>query len=71
MDVSRRELKVYNIPPAMPEDRMEDRLEISFSRPTRGGGEVESVDYDGKTGTGSITFLKPGGITLRVTHTEM
>ncbi|XP_023193058.1 N-myc-interactor-like [Xiphophorus maculatus] len=60
VDVSRKELKLYNIPPAMPEDRMEDRLEISFSRPTRGGGEVESVDYDGKTGTGSITFLKPG-----------
>ncbi|XP_007575328.1 N-myc-interactor [Poecilia formosa] len=60
MDVSRKELKVSNIPPAMPQDRTEDRLEISFSRPTRGGGEVESVDYDVKTGTGSIKFLKPG-----------
>ncbi|KAM4731613.1 N-myc-interactor [Anableps anableps] len=60
VDVSRKELRVFNIPPAMPEDRTEDRLEMSFSRPSRGGGEVESVDYNGKTGTGSITFLKPG-----------
>lgn len=66
MDVSRKELRVFNIPPSMPEDRMKDRLEMSFSRPTKGGGEVEHVDYDGNTGTGSIMFLKPGGMTLQV-----
>ncbi|XP_047227601.1 N-myc-interactor [Girardinichthys multiradiatus] len=60
VDVSRKELKVFDIPPSMPEDRIKDRLEMSFSRPTRGGGEVASVDYSSNTGTGSITFLKPG-----------
>lgn len=60
VDVSRKELRLSNIPPSMPEDRMKDRLEMSFSRPSRGGGEVESVDYDGNTGTGSIMFFKPG-----------
>ncbi|MEQ2292475.1 hypothetical protein AMECASPLE_023463, partial [Ameca splendens] len=64
VDVSRKELKVFDIPPSMPEDRIKDRLEMSFSRPTRGGGEVTSVDYSGNTGTGSITFLKPGGMNL-------
>ncbi|KAM4561310.1 N-myc-interactor isoform 2-T2 [Fundulus diaphanus] len=60
VDVSRKELKVFNIPPSLPEERMKDRLEISFSRPTQGGGEVENVNYNGNTGTGIITFLKPG-----------
>uniref|UniRef100_A0A3P8U6P0 NID domain-containing protein n=1 Tax=Amphiprion percula TaxID=161767 RepID=A0A3P8U6P0_AMPPE len=60
LDVSRKELKVSNIPPSMPEERMKDRLEMSFSRPTRGGGEVERVEYDKTTATGHITFLHPG-----------
>lgn len=45
----------------MPEERMRDRLEMSFSRPSRGGGEVEGVQYDKNTGTGQITFLHPEG----------
>ncbi|GAA6219742.1 N-myc-interactor-like [Lates japonicus] len=60
LDVSRKELKVSNVPPSMPEERMKDRLEISFSKPSRGGGEVEGVEYDKTTGTGHITFLHPG-----------
>ncbi|XP_019955204.1 N-myc-interactor [Paralichthys olivaceus] len=60
LDVSRKALKVLNIPSSMPEERMKDRLEISFSRPSRGGGEVEGVEYDKNTGTGLITFLHPG-----------
>ncbi|XP_029315544.1 N-myc-interactor isoform X2 [Cottoperca gobio] len=60
LDVSRKELKVSNVPPSMPEERMKDRLGMSFCRPSRGGGEVESVEYDKNTGTGQITFLHPG-----------
>lgn len=60
LDVSRKELKVSKIPSSMPEERMKDRLEMSFSRPSRGGGEVERVEYDENTGTGQITFLHPG-----------
>nr|XP_020462298.1 N-myc-interactor [Monopterus albus] len=60
LDVSRKELKVSNVPSSMPEVRMKDRLELSFSKPSRGGGEVERVDYDKNTGTGQITFLHPG-----------
>lgn len=37
---------------------------MSFSRPSRGGGEVEKVEYDENTGTGKITFLHPGGTPL-------
>uniref|UniRef100_A0A3Q1EHC9 N-myc and STAT interactor n=1 Tax=Acanthochromis polyacanthus TaxID=80966 RepID=A0A3Q1EHC9_9TELE len=61
-------LKVSNIPPSMPEERMKDRLEMSFSRPSRGGGEVERVEYDQNSATGHITFLHPGvaqSLTLR------
>ncbi|KAG8000999.1 N-myc-interactor, partial [Nibea albiflora] len=60
LDVSRKALCVSNVPPSMPEERMKDRLEMSFSRPSRGGGEVKSVQYDKNTGTGQITFLHPG-----------
>ncbi|XP_078119189.1 N-myc-interactor [Sander vitreus] len=60
LDVSRKELKLSNVPPSMPDERVADRLELSFSRPSRGGGEVERVEYDNNTGTGRITFLCPG-----------
>ncbi|XP_041806380.1 N-myc-interactor [Chelmon rostratus] len=60
LHVSRKELKVSEVPCSMPYERMRDRLEMSFSRPSRGGGEVERVEYDKNTGTGQITFLHPG-----------
>nr|XP_040057196.1 N-myc-interactor isoform X1 [Gasterosteus aculeatus aculeatus] len=60
LDVSRKELKVSGIPRSMPEERMKERLEISFSRPSRGGGEVDKVQYDRNTAAGVITFLHPG-----------
>ncbi|TKS67909.1 N-myc-interactor [Collichthys lucidus] len=60
LDVSRKGLCVSNVPPSMPEERMKDRLEMSFSRPSRGGGEVKSMQYNKNTGTGQITFLHPG-----------
>ncbi|XP_068581310.1 N-myc-interactor [Cebidichthys violaceus] len=60
LDVSRNELKVSNVPPSIPEDRTKERLEMSFSRPSRGGAEVDGVEYDRNTGTGRITFLHPG-----------
>ncbi|KAM6984985.1 N-myc-interactor, partial [Aplochiton taeniatus] len=60
IDVSKKTLKFSNAPPSIEEDRMKDRLEISFSRPSRGGGEVEGVEYDKTSGTGRITFLDTG-----------
>ncbi|XP_017550533.1 N-myc-interactor [Pygocentrus nattereri] len=58
--VSKKTIKFSNVPPIMAEERMRDRLELSFSKPSRGGGEVERVEYDSKTGTGRITFLNTG-----------
>ncbi|XP_060731722.1 N-myc-interactor isoform X2 [Tachysurus vachellii] len=52
----------------LPEERMRDRLELGFSKPSRGGGEVETINYDEKAGAGSITFLNTGvaeNLTLR------
>ncbi|KAK2906438.1 N-myc-interactor [Channa argus] len=62
LEVSRKKIKVSNIPPSMPEERMKDKLEISFSKSSRGGGEVKEVEYDKNTGTGYITFLHPGDV---------
>ncbi|KAM6934613.1 N-myc-interactor [Xenentodon cancila] len=60
LDVSRKEVNVSNIPASMSEERTKDRLELSFSKTSRGGGEVEEVEYDEDSGTGKITFLHPG-----------
>lgn len=68
MDVSRRQLKLSNVDSSFAEDRIKDRLEMSFSKASRGGGEVEGVEYDENTGTAVVTFLQPGG-TLTSKHT--
>lgn len=60
LQVSRKQLGVSDVAPSLPEDRMKDRLMISFCRPSRGGGEVKEVEYDKKTGKATITFLEPG-----------
>lgn len=60
MKVSKKTIKFSNAPPTLPEERMKDRLEISFSKASRGGGEVDSVDYDKQGGTGRITFVHTG-----------
>ncbi|XP_051566645.1 N-myc-interactor [Myxocyprinus asiaticus] len=58
--VSKKTIKFRNAPPILPEERMRDRLELSFSRASRGGGEVENVQYDKQNGTGHVTFLNTG-----------
>ncbi|CAF95980.1 unnamed protein product [Tetraodon nigroviridis] len=60
LDVSRRQLKLSNVDSSFAEDRIKDRLEMSFSKASRGGGEVEGVEYDENTGTAVVTFLQPG-----------
>ncbi|XP_028824728.1 N-myc-interactor-like isoform X2 [Denticeps clupeoides] len=60
LSVSKRMVQFWNAPPVLPEERMKDRLEMSFSRPSRGGGEVEKVWYDKNAGSGRILFLSSG-----------
>lgn len=60
LDISKRKLKLSNVFSSFEDERIKDRLEMSFSKPSRGGGEVESVEYDRNTGTALITFLQPG-----------
>ncbi|KAG7239129.1 hypothetical protein INR49_030010 [Caranx melampygus] len=69
LDVSRKDIKVSNVPPSMPVERMKDRLEISFSRPSRGGGEVERVEYDKSTGLGTSHFCTLESLALRGKYT--
>ncbi|KAJ8415037.1 hypothetical protein AAFF_G00007350 [Aldrovandia affinis] len=60
ISVSKRKIRYSDVPPCLPEERMRDRLEIGFSKPSQGGGEVEEVVYNTDTGTGEITFLNTG-----------
>ncbi|KAI5628568.1 N-myc-interactor [Silurus asotus] len=66
--VSKKTIMFSNADAVLPEERMRDRLELGFSKPSRGGGEVEGLEYDMKNGTGKITFLNTGvaeNLTLR------
>lgn len=58
--VSKKTIKFCNAPPTLPEERMRDRLELSFSRASRGGGEVEKLEYNKSNGTGRVTFVNTG-----------
>lgn len=72
LNVSRTQLTVCDVLSSMPKERVADRLELAFSKPSRGGAEVDSVEYDEKTGTGRVTFLSPGAaeaLSLRGEHT--
>ncbi|KAG7467325.1 hypothetical protein MATL_G00152190 [Megalops atlanticus] len=60
MNVSKRKIRFSNTPPYLSEESMRDRLEIGFSKPSQGGGEVEKVAYNKDTGVGEITFLNTG-----------
>ncbi|XP_038645930.1 N-myc-interactor [Scyliorhinus canicula] len=60
VDISRKMVKVFQIPDSLPEEHMRDKLEISFSKPSLGGGEVENIDYNSTSGTALVTFVKKG-----------
>ncbi|XP_041057313.1 N-myc-interactor isoform X1 [Carcharodon carcharias] len=60
VDISRKTVKVSQIPNKLPEEQMRDKLEISFSKPSLGGGEVENISYDCISGTALVTFVEKG-----------
>ncbi|XP_059826285.1 N-myc-interactor isoform X1 [Hypanus sabinus] len=57
LDISMNKVRVSEIPDIIPEEQMRDKLEISFSKPSLGGGEVESINYFISSGTAEITFV--------------
>lgn len=61
VDVSKMKINVTGIPDELPEEQTRDKLELSFYKSANGGGEVEGVDYDKKSGSAVITFLESGG----------
>ncbi|MCI4378099.1 hypothetical protein PGIGA_G00211950 [Pangasianodon gigas] len=65
--VSKRTIEFSDAVACLPEERMRDRLELGFSKPSRGGGEVERMEYDVKTGAGRVTFLNTG-VAENLTH---
>ncbi|XP_078260520.1 N-myc-interactor isoform X2 [Rhinoraja longicauda] len=57
LNISMKEIKVSEIPNHHPE-QMRDKLEISFSKPSLGGGEVENIEYSASSGTAIIKFVE-------------
>ncbi|XP_057611345.1 N-myc-interactor [Chionomys nivalis] len=60
VNVSKTKINVTGIPDELPEEQTRDKLELSFYKSANGGGEVESVNYDRKSGSAVITFLESG-----------
>ncbi|XP_075861632.1 N-myc-interactor [Microcebus murinus] len=60
VEVSKMKVNVTGIPDELPEDQMRDKLELSFYKSRNGGGEVECVDYDRRSGSAVITFVEIG-----------
>ncbi|XP_051874724.1 N-myc-interactor [Pristis pectinata] len=60
LDISRKKVRVSDIPEILPEEQMMDKLEISFSKPSLGGGEVENIEYSISSGTAMVTFAEKG-----------
>ncbi|XP_033842525.1 N-myc-interactor isoform X1 [Periophthalmus magnuspinnatus] len=58
--VSRCDLDVSEVVSAMPNERVEDCLALSFSRPSRGGAEVQSVKFNPRKSTARIHFQRTG-----------
>lgn len=64
VEVSKVKINVTEIPDELPDNQMRDKLELSFCKSRHGGGEVECVAYDKRSGSAVITFVETGG-----THT--
>lgn len=60
VNISKMKINVTGIPDELPEEQTRDKLELSFCKSKNGGGEVESVDYDKKSGSAVITFVEAG-----------
>ncbi|XP_009271375.1 PREDICTED: N-myc-interactor isoform X2 [Aptenodytes forsteri] len=60
--ISGKKINISEIPELLiPEDWMRDKLELNFYKSEQGGGgEVENVNYDKRSRTAVITFLRPG-----------
>ncbi|XP_072613843.1 N-myc-interactor isoform X1 [Vulpes vulpes] len=60
-EVSKVKINVSEIPNALPEDQMRDKLELSFSKSRNGGGEVLCVQYHRPSRSAVVTFMEAGG----------
>ncbi|KFQ86822.1 N-myc-interactor, partial [Phoenicopterus ruber ruber] len=59
--ISGKKINVSEVPElSIPEDWMRDKLELNFYKSEYGGGEIENVNYDKRSRTAVITFLRPG-----------
>lgn len=60
VDISKMKINVTGIPSELSEEQTRDKLELSFCKSRNGGGEVESVHYDKRSGSAVITFVEAG-----------
>lgn len=60
VEVSKVKINVTEIPDELPDNQMRDKLELSFCKSRHGGGEVECVKYDKRSGSAVITFVETG-----------
>uniref|UniRef100_A0A8C4QVQ7 NID domain-containing protein n=1 Tax=Eptatretus burgeri TaxID=7764 RepID=A0A8C4QVQ7_EPTBU len=62
--VSKTKILVWDIPNCFSPEQMEDKLELSFCKPSNGGGEVIGVEYTPETSSAVLTFKDEGELPL-------
>lgn len=60
MDISRKKLKISNLPEDIPEETLKDKVELTFYKSSIGGAEIEEVEYDRNDNTAYVTYLQNG-----------
>ncbi|XP_069809189.1 interferon-induced 35 kDa protein [Dendropsophus ebraccatus] len=60
MDRSPWKILVSNLPADVPQDKLLDKIELFFSKPSNGGGEVEFREYLADSRSVTLTFTQEG-----------
>ncbi|XP_077303851.1 N-myc-interactor [Lithobates pipiens] len=60
MDISRKKIKISNLPEDIPEETLKDKVELTFYKSSIGGAEIEKVEYDRDDNTAYVTYLQAG-----------
>ncbi|XP_063285601.1 N-myc-interactor [Pelobates fuscus] len=55
-----KKMRICNLPDDISEEQIKDKLELTFYKPSIGGGEIEEVEYDSWRNEAVITFLDHG-----------
>ncbi|KAG8432313.1 hypothetical protein GDO86_016813 [Hymenochirus boettgeri] len=60
MDISKKRLCIHDLPVGVPDEYLREKLELTFYKPSIGGGEIDKVQFDRERNVATIDFLHNG-----------